>query len=91
MKLDNLSWIPWKRSDAMLYFSPLDISKESDAIMIVMSSKDLSMWEIWYYDESKMKLHKLNSIWEGPFIISKVTRPGSYSITDADGNEVTNS
>ena len=23
-------------------------------------------------------LHKLNSRWEGPFIISKVTRPGSY-------------
>ena len=33
-------------------------------------------------------LHKLNSRWEGPFIVSKVTRPGSYRITDADGNEV---
>ena len=36
-------------------------------------------------------LHKLNSRWEGPFIVSKVTRPGSYKITDADGNEVPNS
>jgi len=36
-------------------------------------------------------LHKLNSRWEGPFIVSKVTRPGSYRITDADGNEVLNS
>ena len=36
-------------------------------------------------------LHKLNSRWEGPFIVSKVTRPGSYRITDADGNEVPNS
>ena len=36
-------------------------------------------------------LHKLNSRWEGPFIISKVRRPGSYRIIDADGNEVTNS
>ena len=36
-------------------------------------------------------LHKLNSRLEGPFIVSKVTRPGSYRITDADGNEVPNS
>ena len=43
----------------------------------------------WIQDETG--LHKLNSRWEGPFIISKVTRPGSYRITDADGNEVTNS
>ena len=36
-------------------------------------------------------LHKLNSRWEGPFILTKVTRPGSYRISDADGNEVPNS
>ena len=36
-------------------------------------------------------LHKLNSRWEGPFIVTKVTRPGSYRITNADGNEVPNS
>ena len=36
-------------------------------------------------------LHKLNFRWEGPFIVTKVTRPGSYRITDADGNEVPNS
>ena len=26
-------------------------------------------------------LHKLNSRWEGPFIVTKVTRPGSYKIS----------
>ena len=36
-------------------------------------------------------LHKMNSRWEGPFIVTKVTRPGSYRIIDADGNEVPNS
>jgi len=36
-------------------------------------------------------LHKLNSRWERPFIVSKVTGLGSYRITDADGNEVPNS
>ena len=36
-------------------------------------------------------LHKLNSRREGPFIVTKVTRPRSYRITNADGNEVPNS
>ena len=40
--------------------------------------------------QDETELHKLNSKWEGPFIISKVTRPESYRITDVDGNEVPN-
>ena len=36
-------------------------------------------------------LHKLNSWWEGPFIVSKVTRPGSYRLIYLDGQEVPNS
>ena len=36
-------------------------------------------------------LHKLNSRWEGPFIVSKVTRPGSYQLIFLDGQEVPNS
>ena len=36
-------------------------------------------------------LHKLNSRWEGPFLITKVTRPGSYRLIYADGLEVPNS
>ena len=41
--------------------------------------------------QDETRLHKLNSRWEGPFIIINVTRPGSYRITDADGIEVPNS
>jgi len=48
---------------------------------------DLVLWRI----QDETGLHKLNSRVEGPFIVSKVTRPGSYRITDADGNEVPNS
>ena len=36
-------------------------------------------------------LHKLHSRWECPFIVTTVTRPSLYRITDADGNEVPNS
>jgi hypothetical protein len=35
--------------------------------------------------------HKLSPLWEEPFIVSKVTRPGSYRLTQMDGTEVGNS
>jgi hypothetical protein len=35
--------------------------------------------------------HKLSPLWEGPFIVSEVTRPGSYQLTQMDGTEVGNS
>ena len=41
--------------------------------------------------QNETGLHRLNSGWQGPFIVSKVTRPGSYRLTDDEGNEVPNS
>jgi transposase InsO family protein len=35
--------------------------------------------------------HKLSPLWEGPFTVSKVTRLGSYRLTQMDGTEVGNS
>ena len=36
-------------------------------------------------------LHKLNSPWEGPYIISKVTGPGSYRLRELSGEKIPNS
>jgi hypothetical protein len=35
--------------------------------------------------------HKLSPLWEGSFIVSEVTQPGSYRLTQMDGTEVGNS
>jgi hypothetical protein len=35
--------------------------------------------------------HNLSPLWEGPFIVSEVTRPGSYQLTQMDGTEIGNS
>jgi hypothetical protein len=43
------------------------------------------------YIQNETGLHKLNSRWEGPFIVLKATRPGSYRLKYADGQEVPNS
>jgi hypothetical protein len=36
-------------------------------------------------------LHKLNSRWEGSFVIKQITRPGSYRLQYPEGQDVTNS
>jgi hypothetical protein len=33
----------------------------------------------------------LSPLWEGPFIVAEVTRPGSYRLTQMDGTEIGNS
>jgi hypothetical protein len=35
--------------------------------------------------------HKLSPLWEGPFMVSEITRPESYWLTQMDGTEVGNS
>jgi hypothetical protein len=35
--------------------------------------------------------HKLSPLWEGPFVVAEVTRPGSYRLTQMDGMEIGNS
>jgi hypothetical protein len=35
--------------------------------------------------------HKLSPLWEGPFMVSEVIRPGSYRLTQMDGTKVENS
>jgi hypothetical protein len=41
--------------------------------------------------QSTRDRHKLSPLWEGPFIISEVTRPGSYRLKREDGTDVDNS
>jgi hypothetical protein len=36
-------------------------------------------------------LHKLNSRWEGPFIVKQITRLGSYRLQYPEGHDVPNS
>jgi hypothetical protein len=36
-------------------------------------------------------LHKLNSPWEGPFTVARVTGPGSYRLQTLEGDDISNS
>jgi hypothetical protein len=33
-------------------------------------------------------LHKLNSRWEGPFVVKQITRPGSYRLQYPEGQDI---
>jgi hypothetical protein len=34
--------------------------------------------------------HKLSPLWEGPYIVIKVLKPGTYKLANEDGEELTN-
>ena len=34
--------------------------------------------------------HKLSPLWEGPYIVAKILRPGSYKLKTIDGKIFTN-
>ena len=74
----------------MLCYDLLDISRVCDATSIATFKKDPSMLEIWFFAIFKMRQDYTNSThgWEGPFIVFKVTRPGSYRLIYPDGQEV---
>jgi hypothetical protein len=41
--------------------------------------------------QNESGLHKLNSRWEGPFVVKQVTRPGSYRLQYPEGQDALNS
>ena len=36
----------------------------------------------------KKRTHKLSAIWEGPYIIAEMTRPGAYKLKNKDGTPI---
>jgi hypothetical protein len=46
---------------------------------------------VLYRIQDEFGLHKLNSRWEGPFVVKQVTRPGSYRLQYLEGQDVPNS
>ena len=40
--------------------------------------------------QSSQGRHKLSSPWEGPYIVSKVIRPGTFKLKNEDGEEFAN-
>jgi hypothetical protein len=41
--------------------------------------------------QNESGLHKLNSMWEGSFVVKQVTKPGSYRLEYPEGQDVPNS
>ena len=46
------------------------------------STRDLVLRKV------QKRKHKLSAIWEGPYIISEITRPGAYKLNNEDGTPI---
>jgi hypothetical protein len=41
-------------------------------------------------EKSPSTRHKLSPPWEGPYVVVKVLKPGTYKLANEDGEELTN-
>jgi hypothetical protein len=57
----------------------LDSIKEARCTALVQSAQ---------YLQGIRRYHKLNSRWEGPFVVKQVTRPGSYRLQYPEGKDI---
>jgi hypothetical protein len=90
---DGLSWIVQKKSESMLplqsahYLQAIRCHYDKSVQPCTFQVGDLILCRIQKTDSQ----HKLLSPWEGPFIVSKVTRPGSFELMIESGDPVKNS
>jgi hypothetical protein len=53
--------------------------------------RDFNKWYIvlrlWQDNRGR---HKLSPPWEGPYVVVKVLKPGTYKLANQDGEELTN-
>jgi hypothetical protein len=58
-------------------------------------------WKVWRRDFNEGDLvlrlrqdnrgrHKMSPPWEGPYVVAKVLKPGTYKLANEDGEELTN-
>jgi hypothetical protein len=75
----------------------IDGLKEARCAALVQSARYLEGIQRYHDHNVKERsfntdgLHKLSSPWEGPFIVAKVTGPGSYRLQTLEGEDVNNS
>jgi len=55
--------------------------------MVVRKNITVGDWVLKRKPNTKIS-GKLNSKWEGPFLVTKSNRPGSYHLSDTEGNEL---
>jgi hypothetical protein len=83
--VDDLISMDSKKLAALPSSSQHGTLKVSDATTISTTSRNVLRGI-----QNTEGLHKLSTLWEGPFSVAKVTGPGSYRLQTLEGNNVSN-
>jgi hypothetical protein len=73
------------------YYTRRSISSPCDATTPEGFGPEASKWETWYFGcDNARGHHKLTPPCEGPFIIVKILKPGTYKLANDQGEVYSN-
>jgi hypothetical protein len=88
---EKTHWTSWKRLGTWPCYTRRDISSLCDATMPEGFGPETSKWETWCFGCGKTPgCHKLTPPWEGPFIIAKILKYGTYKLANNQGEVYSN-
>ena len=90
--VEKTRWTSWKRLGTWPYYTWHGISSLCDATTPEGFGPETSRWATWCfgYDNTPEGATKLTPPWEGPFIIAKILKPGTYKLANSQGEVYSN-
>jgi hypothetical protein len=88
--VEKTRWTSWKRLGTGPYYTRCGTSSPCDATGGVRS-QDLQVGDlVLRLRQDARGRHKLTPPWEGPFVIAKVLKPGTYKLANSQGEVYSN-
>jgi hypothetical protein len=89
---EKTHWTNWKRLGTWPYYTRRGISNPCDATTPEgVRSRDIQMGDlVLRLRQDARGRHKLTPPWEGPFVIAKVLKPGTYKLANSQGEVYSN-
>src|SRR5688572_2042549 len=85
--VEKTRWTSWKRLGTRPYYTRRGISSPCGATTPEGSDPETSRWATWCFGCGKTPEGGTSSRppWEGPFVIAKVLKPGTYKLANSQG------
>jgi hypothetical protein len=89
---EKTHWTSWKRLRTWPYYTRRGTSSPCDATTPEGFGPETSRWGdlVLRLRQDARGRHKLTPPWEGPFVIAKVLKPGTYKLANSQGEVYNN-
>jgi hypothetical protein len=89
---EKTHWTSWKRLGTWPYYTRRGISSLCDATTLEgVRPRDFQVGDlVLRLRQDARGRHKLTPPWEGPFIIAKILKPGTYKLANDQGEVYNN-